>query len=34
MIALAIVYFLPHIAVFQALRRYMTAGLTTGAVKG
>jgi multiple sugar transport system permease protein len=34
MMALAIIYSLPPIAVFFALRRYMTAGLTMGAVKG
>lgn len=34
MMALAIVYSLPPIAIFYALRRYMTAGLTMGAVKG
>ncbi|HTZ37178.1 MAG TPA: carbohydrate ABC transporter permease [Stellaceae bacterium] len=34
MMALAIVYALPPIAIFYALRRYMTAGLTMGGVKG
>jgi multiple sugar transport system permease protein len=34
MMALAIIYSLPPIAVFYALRRYMAAGLTMGAVKG
>jgi multiple sugar transport system permease protein len=34
MMALAIIYSLPPIAIFYALRRYMTAGLTMGAVKG
>jgi multiple sugar transport system permease protein len=34
MMATAIVYALPPIAVFYAFRRFMTAGLTMGAVKG
>jgi multiple sugar transport system permease protein len=34
MMALAIVYSLPPIAIFYALRRYMTFGLTMGGVKG
>ncbi len=34
MMALAIVYALPPIAVFYALRRYMAAGLMLGGVKG
>ena len=34
MMAIAIVYSLPPIAVFYALRRYMAAGLTLGGVKG
>jgi multiple sugar transport system permease protein len=34
MMALAIIYSLPPIAVFYALRRYMAVGLTVGAVKG
>jgi multiple sugar transport system permease protein len=34
MMALALIYSLPPIAVFYALRRYMAAGLTMGAVKG
>ena len=34
MMALAIIYSLPPIAIFYALRRYMAAGLTMGAVKG
>jgi multiple sugar transport system permease protein len=34
MMALAIIYALPPIAIFYALRRYMTAGLTMGGVKG
>jgi multiple sugar transport system permease protein len=34
MMAAAIVYALPPIAVFYGLRRYMAAGLTLGAVKG
>ena len=34
MMAAAIVYALPPIAVFYGLRRYMAAGLTVGAVKG
>ena len=34
MMAAAIIYSLPPIAIFFALRRYMTAGLTRGALKG
>jgi multiple sugar transport system permease protein len=34
MMAAAIIYSLPPIAIFYALRRYMAAGLTRGAVKG
>jgi multiple sugar transport system permease protein len=34
MMALAMVYALPPIAIFYALRRYMAAGLTMGGVKG
>lgn len=34
MMATAIIYSLPPIVVFYALRRYMAAGLTRGAVKG
>ncbi len=34
MMAAAVVYSLPPIAVFYALRRFMAAGLTLGAVKG
>jgi multiple sugar transport system permease protein len=34
MMAVAIVYSLPPIAVYYALRRYMVAGLTLGGVKG
>ena len=34
MMAAALIYALPPIAVFYALRRYMTAGLTRGALKG
>jgi multiple sugar transport system permease protein len=34
MMAAAIIYSLPPIAVFYALRRFMAAGLTLGAVKG
>ncbi len=34
MMAMAIVYALPPIAIFYGLRRYMAAGLTMGAVKG
>ncbi len=34
MMATAIMYSLPPIVIFYALRRYMTAGLTMGAVKG
>jgi multiple sugar transport system permease protein len=34
MMAMAIIYSLPPIAIFYALRRYMAAGLTRGAVRG
>ena len=34
MMATAIIYSLPPIVIFYALRRYMTAGLTRGALKG
>ena len=34
MMAAAVIYSLPPIAVFYALRRFMAAGLTLGAVKG
>jgi multiple sugar transport system permease protein len=34
MVAAALVYSLPPIAIFYALRRYMAAGLTMGSVKG
>jgi multiple sugar transport system permease protein len=34
MMAAAIIYSLPPIVIFYALRRYMTAGLTMGAVRG
>ena len=34
MMAAAIIYSLPPIAIFYGLRRYMTAGLTRGAVRG
>ena len=34
MMAMAVIYSLPPIAVFYALRRFMAAGLTLGAVKG
>ena len=34
MMATAIVYALPPIAIFYALRRYMVAGLTMGGIKG
>jgi multiple sugar transport system permease protein len=34
MMAIAIVYSLPPIAIFYALRRYMASGLTMGGVKG
>ncbi len=34
MMATAIIYSLPPIVIFYALRRYMAAGLTSGAVKG
>jgi multiple sugar transport system permease protein len=34
MMAIALVYSLPPIAVYYALRRYMVAGLTVGGVKG
>jgi multiple sugar transport system permease protein len=34
MMAMALIYSLPPIVIFYALRRYMAAGLTRGAVKG
>jgi multiple sugar transport system permease protein len=34
MMAIAIIYSLPPIAIYFALRRYMVAGLTFGALKG
>ncbi|HZT86804.1 MAG TPA: carbohydrate ABC transporter permease [Stellaceae bacterium] len=34
MMALAIIYSLPPVAIFYAVRRYMAAGLTMGGVKG
>ena len=34
MMATAIIYSLPPIVIFYALRRYMAAGLTSGALKG
>jgi len=34
MMAMAIIYSIPPIVIFYALRRYMAAGLTRGAVKG
>jgi multiple sugar transport system permease protein len=34
MVAAALIYSLPPIAIFYALRRYMAAGLTVGGVKG
>ena len=34
MMAIALVYSLPPIAAYYALRRYMVAGLTMGGVKG
>ncbi len=34
MMAIAIVYSLPPIAIFYALRRYIAAGLTKGGVTG
>lgn len=34
MMAIAILYSLPPVALFYALRRYMTAGLTAGSIKG
>ena len=34
MMAIAIVYSLPPIAIFYALRRYMASGLTAGGIKG
>jgi multiple sugar transport system permease protein len=34
MMAIALVYSLPPIAIYYALRRYMVAGLTMGGVKG
>jgi multiple sugar transport system permease protein len=34
MMAIAIIYSVPPIAIFYALRRYMTAGLSLGSIKG
>jgi len=34
MMAIAIIYSLPPIAIYFALRRFMVAGLTLGGVKG
>lgn len=34
MMAIAIIYSLPPIAIYFALRRYMVAGLTSGAIRG
>ena len=34
MMALAVIYSIPPIAIFYALRRFMAAGLTVGGVKG
>ncbi len=34
MMAIAILYSLPPIAIFYALRRYMASGLTAGGIKG
>jgi multiple sugar transport system permease protein len=34
MMALAIIYSLPPIAIYFGLRRFMIAGLTVGGVKG
>jgi multiple sugar transport system permease protein len=34
MMAVALVYSIPPIAVYYVLRRYMVAGLTMGGVKG
>ena len=34
MMATALIYSLPPVAIYFALRRYMVAGLTMGAVKG
>jgi ABC-type maltose transport system permease subunit len=34
MMAIAILYALPPIAVFYGLRRFMTSGLTAGGIKG
>jgi multiple sugar transport system permease protein len=34
MMAMAIIYSLPPILIFYALRRFMTAGLTRGVVRG
>jgi multiple sugar transport system permease protein len=34
MMAIAIIYSLPPIAIFYGLRRYMTAGLSLGSIKG
>jgi ABC-type glycerol-3-phosphate transport system permease component len=34
MMAIAILYSLPPVAIFYALGRYMAAGLTAGSIKG
>jgi multiple sugar transport system permease protein len=34
MMAIAILYSLPPITIFYALRRYMAAGFTAGGIKG
>jgi ABC-type glycerol-3-phosphate transport system permease component len=34
MMAIAILYSLPPIAIFYALRRFMASGLTAGGIKG
>ena len=34
MMAMAIIYALPPVAIFYGLSRYMATGLTTGGVKG
>ena len=34
MMATALIYSLPPVAIYFALRRYMVAGLTMGAIKG
>lgn len=34
MMATALIYALPPIAIFHAVRRYIVAGLTMGGVKG